>query len=297
MKYIIYSNARGIEFEEQVDSLEDPDILEFIEDHLDDEVAEALGGAHHPVLQKAQGFFENTEEIDAELYAYAKSYLQHHLGGKVFVKRIEDDGTVVSSQAIDIASKAIDHRQDCEQSCIDVGAAIIAMLRNFLCAGSWQFGLRRQDGTILTDPSQWPVPLAMAGSVTWHERSEPLEPMIWFGLQDEQPIECWTLDRSTAQFEQSAVYDHPQAKETRLVERWKQFWFCRFWALDWNALFGNGGDTYIFWMFFECGMEEPVDEFLAVRKSCPIALREEDSSEALIRKIETFFVTKQNDVR
>lgn len=297
MKYVIYSNVPGIEFEGQVDSLEYCDVIDFIQEYFSDEIAEAIGGSHNPVLRKAQGIFENTEEIDAELYAYAKSYLQRLFGGSVFVKSIGDDDTVVSSQAFDIASKAIEYRQGCEQSYIDVGAAIIAMLGNFLRAGSWQFGLRRQDGTILTDPSQWPVPAAAPGSVIWQERAEPLEPLIWFGLQDEPPIECWTLDRSPAQFKQSAVYDNPYAIATRLVEHWKQFWFCRFWALDWNALFRNGGDAYIIWMFAECGMEEPVDEFLAVRQSCPIALREEDSSEALIRKIEAFFVEKQNDVR
>lgn len=293
MKYVIYSNAPGIEFEEQMDSLEDPDIVEFIGDYLGDEIAEAVGGSHNPVLKKAQGFFENTEEIDAELYAYAKSYFQRYFGGKVFVKTIEDDGTVVSSQAIDIANTAIESRQGCEQSFIDVGAAIVAMLRNFLCVGSWQFGLRRQDGTILTDPSQRPVPTTAAGRVIWHEGGESLEPMIWFGLQDEPPIECWTLDRTPAQSKQSAVYDSPYATETRLVERWKGFWFCRFWALDWNALFGNGDDAYITWMFAECGMEEPVEEFSAVRDSCLIELNEHDSSEVLFRKIEAFFLSKQ----
>jgi len=297
MKFSIYSDPPGIELEDEIEWDEDSDIARCIEAHFGDELYEALRGAHNPVLQRGRGFFWNTDEIESELYSYAKAYLDRHYGGKFFVKVVDDDGTVVSDEELDLWGKVIAYRRDYEQSHVDVGAAIIVMLENFLRGGVWQFGLRRKDGTILTDPSQWPELSSSADRVIWQDRSGPLEPMIWFGLQDEPPIECWTLDRSTAQSQRSLYYPSPYATEARPVERWHNFWFCSFWTLDWNGLFGDQGNPYITWMFAECGMDEPVDEFHAVRSSCPIELDEQDTSEELFRKIEDLFVKTQRGLR
>ena len=220
MKYFLYSNAPGMEFEEQVDSLDYADLQDCVETIFSDEIEKAMAGGDNPFFDKPQGYFLNTEQIDEELYSYAKSYLQRHLGGKIFAKTIDDAGTVVSNQAINLASEIVDQRRYREQSYVDVGAVIISMLANFLREGSWQFGLRREDGAILAAPSQWPAPATTDDRVHWQDQAGQLEPLIWFGLQGEPPIECWVLDRSLIQSEQLAVYDNPYARERQSVERW-----------------------------------------------------------------------------
>lgn len=109
-------------------------------------------------------------------------------------------------------------------------------------------------------------------------------PVIWFGLNGEPPMDCWCIDISDERF--SAM---PYA-EPYNVERWKSFWFNHFWTFDWNVLFNHEGEGVITWMFAECGMEEPEEEFDAVKKCCPIKLCEDDSKAILSKKISDFFV-------
>lgn len=201
---------------------------------------------------------------------------------------------MVSNKAIDVFSEIIENREDTEQGTIDVGQVIIVMLTNFLTEGIWQYGLQRDDGTILTDISQWPKHKTDGINIIWEDQNGFLEPIIWFGLKNESPMECWTLDKSPEKFELLEVYDNPYSHKTRLVERWRLFWFSSFWSLDWNALFDNSGYAHITWMFAECGMDEPVEEFNAVRDSCPIELDKNDTSENIICKLERLLVDKQS---
>jgi len=63
------------------------------------------------------------------------------------------------------------------------------------------------------------------------------------------------------------------------------------------VLFDDNGDCYITWMFYECGMDEPEDEFYAVRDSCLIKLDENDRSVSMIRKIDEFFCQQNVTLR
>jgi hypothetical protein len=192
-----------------------------------------------------------------------------------------------------VFNEIVEDRENREQGIIDSGQVIIEMLRNFLKEGIWQYGLQRDDGAILTDITQWPKHTADRRDVIWRDSSGLLEPIIWFGLRDESPIECWMLDRSSKKFDLLEVYENPYSRETLNVERWHLFWFCSFWDLDWNALFDNSGNTHIIWMFAECGMDEPVEEFNAVRNSCPIELDKNDKAENIVLKIDRFFIDTQ----
>jgi hypothetical protein len=294
MKYYIYSNELGFEFEEEVDSLEFSDIEDFVNEFFSDEIEDAI---HSTTLsEKSQGFFPDTREIETELFNEVRMLLEQRFGGKIFGKELDDNGVIASNQAIDAFSELINDREEREQGIVDTGALVIAMLTNFLNEGIWQYGLQRDDGTILTDISQCPKHTTDGTDVIWQDSDGLLEPIIWFGLKNEDPIECWTLDKSPEKFELLKLYDNPYATETRLVERWHNFWFCTFWNLDWNALFDNNGNTHITWMFAECGMDEPVEEFNAVRDSCPIQLDENDTYENIIRKIEQLLIDKQRAI-
>jgi hypothetical protein len=198
------------------------------------------------------------------------------------------DGGIISSSLIGMDSvidRVITDREESEQSIIDTGAVIIRSLEQFLKSGVWHCGLRRQDGTVVLDPSRWP-------SRNGEDECPPdgWAPIIWFGLEGEEPIECWSLTLDGRMFEKELLYGTEYSKETCYVERWKRFWFPTFWALDWNTLFDyeNGfgrAYTYTTWMFAECGMDEPEELFELVRAACPIELDSADTKIVLERKI------------
>lgn len=289
MKCYIYSDKSDFKDEAELESIQELDI-DFIEQYLSDAICDCLFSS--ALSEKSQGFFPDPWEIETELFSQARICLEHDWGNKVFVDVIDDDGVTILKRGFDIG-EVIENRRDREQGTIDSGSVIIAMLTNFLKEGNWQYGLRRDDGTILTDIRQWPDHVPDENGFVWRDSCGFLEPIIWFGLKDESPIECWTLNRSSKKFDTKKVYDNAYAHNTREVERWNLFWFCNFWDLDWNALFDNNGDAHIIWMFAECGMDEPVEEFNAVRNCCSIELDKNDKAENIILKIDQFFIDKQ----
>jgi len=44
-------------------------------------------------------------------------------------------------------------------------------------------------------------------------------------------------------------------------------------------------------------MDEPSEEFYAVRDSCPIDLSENDTATEILRKIDQFFANKKNEAK
>lgn len=296
MKHYIYSSEPGFEFEQEVNSFEFSDIESIVEELLDNEINDCIFTVN-PLAKKRQGFFPDPWIIQTELFSQARACLERRFGGKIFAKVIDDNGVALSNKSIDIFSEIIEDRASREQGIVDSGQMFIEMLRNFLKEGIWQYGLQRDDGTILKDISQWPRHAAGGADLIWEDSNGVLQPIIWFGLEFENPIECWTLDKSPKRFELLEVYENPYACNTQSVERWHLFWFSTFWHLDWNALFDNNGNTHIVWMFAECGMEEPVEEFNIVRESCPIDLAEDDTVRSIVRKIDQLFLYKQRALR
>jgi hypothetical protein len=181
-----------------------------------------------------------------------------------------------------------------ENGIVQSGKMILIMLENFLNEGIWQYGLQRADGTILQDISSLPQCTREGAGAGWYDGSDELHPILWFGLKDESPIECWALDKSPGRFEMLEVWPTSCSKNTVYVERWHWFWFNSFLGFDWDALFNNNGNRHLVWMFWECGMEEPVDALDSVRNSCPIDLDEADTAATIIDKIDSFFLGKQD---
>jgi len=291
MKHYLYSNDPELELAEEIESLGPTEIASFGRRHFQDEIYDVIHSV--PLTMMAQGYFPDPWAVKEELFGQAKASLRGKLNGKVFAKSVDDDGAVVSDGPIDVFDIIIESITESEQGTIDSGAVILTMLTNFLNEGAWQYALLRQDGTVLRDPSEWPKPLVGESGAVWKDSLGSLEPALWFGLKGDDPIECWTLDRSPEKFALLQTLDSPFSSTPRLVQRWCNFWFCRFWALDWNALFDGGGNEHIIWMFAECGMTEPESEFEAVKEACPIALSESDTGEELIRKLDAFFLEKQ----
>jgi hypothetical protein len=291
MKCLIYSNETDFKTEADIESIDDLDI-NWIENYLSDEIYCCLSSS--TLLEKSKGFFPDTGEVECKLFEEATACLKRICGKNVFVDVIDDGGVTILTEEFD-TSQVVENRAIREQGTIDAGSVIIKMVKNFLEEGLWQHGLRKSDGTILTDISEWPKPVLGEKGLVWQDALDDfLEPVIWFGLKDEDPIECWTLSRFSRNFDIQKVLDNPYEKKPHEVERWNTFWFCNFWDLDWNAIFNNDGYNYITWMFAECGMVEPYDEFVAVRNSCPIELSKNDTSKEIIRKIEQLFAPNQN---
>ena len=297
MKIKIYSTVSEFSAEEMVDVADAKDtdsILEVAMEILDSALVDYISDCFDeiPLSKKSMGFFPDPESIGEELRKQLTKCIESKLGNKLFIDVIDNSEITIATEAIDTA-KTLNDEFEREQGYIYVGKIVLIMLKNFLINGVWQYGLRRGDGTILTDIHDWPKPESDGNSYTWHDSQGFLEPIIWFGIKNQSPIECWTIDKSPRNFELlkvNGIYNEDSVTE---VERWNTFWFSSYGVLDWDRLFDNDGYCYIVWMFYECGMEEPEDEFYAVRDSCPIKLDGNDGSESMIRKIDEFFITTQ----
>ncbi len=295
MKHLIYCSQNGYECEIEVPSLNIDDITEALSDIIDDCIHEELGDA----VSCPCGFFPDPDEIASTMYSNVRKRLHQKFASISFYRQtIAADGSTISSSLIDIdyvIEALIERRECCEQSYCDAGPLIIRMLTKFLNSGIWQFGLRREDGSFLSDATQWPEPTTNGISVSWTRSKEMKSPIIWFGIEGDDPIECWSITLDETMFELLNCYETPYSTKPRLIERWKSFWFCSFWSFNWNALFDNNGYNYITWMFAECGMDEPEDELDRIRKSCPIVLDATDTREVLVKKIMSFFLGKYNE--
>jgi hypothetical protein len=298
VEYYIYSNEPGFEFEKEVydtGDFDDFDVFDLsvvegcFSNFFIDEIQEAIYSSS--MRKRSQGFFPDPWQIQSDLFNDVCSNLEKRLGKRIFAKKVDDDGTIIPSEPIDL-SGLIAQRSQIENGIIDAGELIIAMLKNFLTNGRWQYGFQCSDGTIIADVSDWPEPIIETDTPTWKVGDEPLNPVVWFGLKDEVPIECWTLDKSPERFDLLKLYNSPSTTEPSLIERWNSFWFNGFWAIDWNALFDNNGDAHITWMFAECGMDGPDGEFVSVKEACPIDLDRNDTSKDIMHKIDYFFLEK-----
>lgn len=184
-----------------------------------------------------------------------------------------------------ILTQIFSRRQEYEQGTVDGAELALDMMRNFLVEGRWHYGLIADDGSVLENCEEWPACMVQNdGSANWVKDGKCLHPIIWFGLDGQLPIECWTL------------YDRPNIRNTKVYwgcdekidqEDWKHFWFSEFWAMDWNVLW-EYDESAITWAFAECGMDEPEDEFDKVRSSCLIELAQSDSTDEMLAKVQNY---------
>jgi len=297
MNHYFYSNESEINPEKDIEifnidetDLKDDSIYNTITSVISDDIYHCLFTTH--LSDKSLGFFPDIDSIWNELYKQAIIKLEEKFGKILYFKVVDESNNIVSCKQIE-TYKIMEDRMYEEQGTVDTGQVILIMFNNFLKKGKWQYGLKREDGTILSHISQFPKPIKYDKGYIWQDSIGILEPIIWFGMDNENPIDCWTIDRSSKRFEIVSEYEDRETKEKYKVERWKDFWFMYLPSLDWNTLFDNKGDDYIIWMFIECGMDEPTKEFIDVRDSCLITLDENDKSENVIRKMEKFFISKQ----
>lgn len=289
MNRYVYCDDPEYQFRIKVESFEIDDVVESFE-------IEGVFGLNEfidlcvdscELSGKCQGFFPDLWGIQRELCSHVKTCMENRFGGRIFGETVDEHGVLLSSEPLDLLSEIVEMRYDAEEGQIDTALVILAMLRNFLDEGVWQYGLRHPDGTILTDVSQWPsyVEYQICGS--WDSPSGILQPTMWFGLKHERPIECWMLDSSSKRSELLEVHGRED-----FIERWHSFWFNASY-IDWDSLFDGEDFAYNLLKFVECGMDSPVNAFDALRESCPIELHKYDTATSIARRLDEFFIHKR----
>lgn len=155
------------------------------------------------------------------------------------------------------------------------------MMRVFLAEGSWHYGLRDEYGCVITDSRLWPQgKRTVGGRIEWTRNGKFLKPVVWFGLDGEQPISYWSLED----------------KAGKLFEQWHESWFCgEEYAIRWHMLWNDPQWIAYYWRD-EFDIEMPDEEIDNVRDCCPVKLQEEDTNESMVRKVEEYCYRMQYEI-
>ena len=267
MEAFILSKCKGKNFPFQPDEYEDFPVEEGLKIFLDEFISDVIDNS--ALGQTARGYFPNPDDISAELFDEVYKILKEKFGDPLLVQVKNNDKEEWLEQEISL-SEIIDEIAMREQGTIHTGALILVFIKNFLQNGCWHIGFQKTNGSVLVNRDDFPSSIYVNGHLEYHDGTQELEPIIWFGLKNEPPIKCWTINKSQWLHEKQKLY--LRSSEPEFLERWEVIWGEVFWCLDWNTLFDGNGHALIIWMFSECDMEEPVEEFQKVKETCPIDL-------------------------
>ena len=161
---------------------------------------------------------------------------------------------------------------------------IVDAFTTFIREGVWSYGLRDSRGTIISDKNEWPDPIKENGEVVWIKNGERLNPVLWFGLKGEEPLDEWTISKDDKVF--NDYYGEAW---------WKSFLFPKKRLYNWNILLGENSNYIQSCMFDEFGFKEP--NRIKLVNDCPIYLNdcENNSNKAFKDKIDHMFVDKKKD--
>lgn len=288
MNYIVTIDWEEKYLSERVVDLSDRTLEDMLYFMVDDILFEEL--TKEAQYAKPQGVFRDPDKEAEIIFNAARERVERRGQAlKIHVTPIKNSNSRISSSrdGLQIIRKILDQRYVSEQLYCDIGPVFIEKLRRFLIQGRWHVGIMKKSSyekphflEIFPEPS-------INKHLFEKSTSQQHEPAIWFGLKGDEPISCWALHRSSFLMMQQLSLKTPYSRAPYWTDNWKLFWFSFFWGFDWNILFDYGGDHYITWMFAECGMEEPVQEMDLVRRSCPIALNNDDDTNSLLKKIST----------
>ena len=231
-------------------------------------------GLSSTLIKKSCGFFENVDETKTLLSQEIVQRLEQHFGYEVCF-HVTDEERVTISKNFMAVSELIEEIMDDAYGYIITGTLILIMMKNFLLNGKWQIGIREPSGLLTKKNFK-------------REDYEQGKPIIWFGIDDEMPHPCWTISEDPSLEETRLVYT-TGGNDPAQIENWKIFWHEIFWTLDWTQLLNGKGDVYTTWMFAECGMEEPIEEFQHIRNSCPIDLNNIGNFGELTSQLRLYF--------
>lgn len=245
------------------------------QDHVEEVICESVPDRPLGDLRLIHGCID--EMIEEAKRRVNKEYAGENVPQAVFESLdMEYRDIPLASIVVDL----VEQQRSDENYCIQGGGLAICMMTDFLRQGSWQHGVQLPSGEVVRETGG----LALKDGA-WQLNGESVVPIIWFGLDGEAPIEVWTLSRSPRLL-RSDRYDGRAA--------WLDFWFNDDYCMDWDAMFdGFHSDTcnyFTIWMFCECGMSEPKEDFFNVRDSCPINLCVNDTNQQFTEKIDAYFL-------
>lgn len=283
-----------VEFNEMIfkaeiyDEDDDYELDQLILGLLDDDIS----GAHWSAVDGAHvlpaGFITSTllEKLENSKLNQIQTILEGKFGEHVQICLLDDYRKVRTycTKLTDLLTTWAEEHDEILtiSSCRLIQETITAFLNN----GRWHYGVKSPSGRIYDHTSPWPD---AALDQTSDQRNIHPEwaPIIWFGLPDAPPTQPWSLEISEFSTKQRTLryLEHGQEKE-RTQQQWQVFWGEVFWTLDWPSLFDFDANSILTWMFAECGMGEPVEEFHRVIASCPVELNVSDTNEQFKRKLE-----------
>ena len=231
-------------------------------------------GLSPALINKSCGFFESVEDTKAQIKAEMFKRIQQKFGYELCFHFMEENKSTVSKSFVTV-NELIEEIMDDAYGYIITGSVILIMVRNFLLNGKWHAAIREPSGSLIQKNLK-------------RENYERGNPIIWFGLEGELPLPCWTISGDTWLGETQPVYTTAGDGPAQ-IENWKIFWHEVFWTLDWTQLLNGKGDVYTTWMFAECGMDEPNKEFEKVKNSCPIDLINIDNFGELTSQLKLYF--------
>lgn len=231
-------------------------------------------GLSPALINKSCGFFESVEDTKNQVKAEMFKRIQQQFGYEVCFHFTEENKSTVSKNFVTV-NELIEGIMDDAYGYIITGSVILIMVRNFLLNGNWHAAIREPSGALIQKNLK-------------RENYERGIPIIWFGLEGELPLTCWTISEDTWLGETRPIYTKVGEGPSQ-IENWKIFWHELFGTLDWTQLLNGKGDVYTTWMFAECGMDEPYKEFEKVKNSCPIDLINIDNFVELTAQLKLYF--------
>ena len=267
MAYPLKLKLFDYEYDLTTESLEPVAITELIQDYVYEVTSEVL----YDYEPKPNGHFGWHGDYAEEAYSAMRQYIDANKEN-TFLSVLLDNGES-KELAIDIPQMmqgVITNISESENFGFNGLSFKTQSLEKFIEQGSWQYGLKNFANKVIFDSSVWPKPVVDNESIIWKDDTGEYLPIIWFGLLDEEPIDCWSLCANAELF---------NAAEDR--ENWQYFWFNEDWGIEEDE-----------WYYHvEGGIYYPAIE--PVIQSCPIALSERDSNEDVLRKVEQYVLKKQ----
>ena len=287
MPYIL-SMLDRVEAVDEIFDIEDTDEIFFdcMNLHFHELTSEAVNDAIKKTRSESQYCGDPTEleSKSSEWFEESVNILQERIGSNFCVKVQKNDQLI--AEHCKPVNEVLEYFQGDERWEINSGSLVLILVENFLRLGVWQAGFRRTSGEVLKLNDAEFYLLDTSGN--WiTDKNEKLEPIIWFGVKNDPPIQCWTIDKSEFQLQKRSFHSLNGVVQ---CDQWQAFWHSYFWVLDWETLIPFGMGSMTTWMFAECGMDEPENAFNAALESCPIDLGCQNSTE-LFELVDKFIKT------
>ncbi len=265
VKHVLYCNYPGLEFRTEIEGdisgesyLDDPDgYWEELYDDIDDELSyqglEKLLDIHYTEDDVCPDWQFNYSELALDF----QQVPTHNEDVKIYLDSINEDGEIIDTEEVDIMEFFDRHPDYFEEGGMydATNEYISASISKFVKESRWHFAL--QNGKeIIEDVKKW-VPPKKDG--LWvNEDGSFMYPVVWFGLEGEDPEDLWTLDGNNMDFwfnEDSTKY-----------------------YLDYN------------WEGHIGCYEGYLPDMKAIREKCPILIEADDTPDSIDEKIQAFFI-------